>query len=84
MKIIMILTIIMKHAYLTKTHQIWNLSYIILSSITNKDQIFSINLCPYAFFSKRNKSTTYIVKTFIINTYNRILIFFYEYKTPKN
>ncbi len=59
------------------------LSYIILLSITNKDQIFSINLCPYAFFSKRNKSTTYIVKNFIINTYNRILTFVMNIKHQK-
>jgi len=57
MKMIMILMPIVKVSQLIKTHQINNISYTILSLITNFN-----SLCPYEFSNKLNKINIYCYK----------------------
>jgi hypothetical protein len=57
MKMIMIMMPIVKVSQLIKTHQINNISYTILSLITN----FNF-LCPYEFSNKINKINIYFYK----------------------
>ncbi len=75
----MILMSIMKISQLIKIHQINNISYTILRSITHKNLFILILYVRMNFIIKQIKSTTSVVIDFIMNTHNHN-----EFKVPKN
>jgi hypothetical protein len=79
----MILMSIMKLSQLIKTHQINNISYIILGLITNRDLLILIPYVHINFLVRQTKSTTSVVIDLIMNTFNITLIAFTNSKYQK-
>ncbi len=69
-KTIMIIMSTMKISWLIKNHQINNISYTILRSITNKNLLTLIFHVHMNFLIKQIKSTTSVVINLIMNTLN--------------
>ncbi len=74
---------IMKLSQLIKTHQINNISYIILGLITNRDLLILIPYVHINFLVRQTKSTTSVVIDLIMNTFNITLIAFTNSKYQK-